>query len=716
MPQVNIPGVGAVNFPDTMSPEQIQGVIEREILPKKADAPARLGPPQEPTFAEKYVAPLLERVLPSSDVRGSAVGRWAMGAADPVVGTVQTAAHMIPGVDSSAVDKRISDVEKSYQAARGGDAGTDWMRLAGNVTSPANMTVARAIPAATTIPRMIGVGAGVGAVGGAATPVTNEKDQQNFGAVKTAQVGMGAAGGAVLTPIVGKLTGFLGDKVAQWSASRQPVDAAKVDAAISQAAADIGVHPGEFSDTFRQSLRDEIGSALKEGRQLDPAAVARSLDFKALDMKGTLGQVTRDASQFAKERNLRGAPGGEDLLNQFTAQGKNLSDQVAGFGGPQASTTIEAGRAIAAPLAAMDAQAEGKANVLYRGFRELAPDVQVPDPARFSNGLLATLEEKQVGSFLSSDWHKRLNAITNGEFPLTPSTLEQMRQNAAAQLRGAKGSEKVALGSVQNAIDAEMQRLAQTFSAKAAPPGSMVPAGVIAPEVSNSPLLRAAQSLGLGRQQVAARYGLREALPAVEAAADGTVAPDVFVKKFVMDAPTDKVKMLAQALQENSPQAFQEARNQVGADLQRAAFGTNPAGDNAFQPKQYADALRRYGTEKLAVFFSPQEIEKMQTIGRVGAYINSTPNASPVNFSNNSGWALSMLPKALEMLPGGRTTVALGRAVAGVAGKDAAVREAIAGEIPKQAAQMTPEQRALMAKILAAQAFGAGTFAATPFR
>lgn len=45
MPKVNIPGKGVVNFPDTMTPEQIQGVIENEIMPAAAPpAPAHLQP------------------------------------------------------------------------------------------------------------------------------------------------------------------------------------------------------------------------------------------------------------------------------------------------------------------------------------------------------------------------------------------------------------------------------------------------------------------------------------------------------------------------------------------------------------------------------------------------------------------------------------------------------------------------------------------------
>jgi hypothetical protein len=63
MPRVNIPGVGTVNFPDTMKPEEITHAIETDILPKAkgAAAPPAQGP-EEPgmlaTGAKAVLAPV----------------------------------------------------------------------------------------------------------------------------------------------------------------------------------------------------------------------------------------------------------------------------------------------------------------------------------------------------------------------------------------------------------------------------------------------------------------------------------------------------------------------------------------------------------------------------------------------------------------------------------------------------------------------------------
>ena len=44
MPTVNIPDVGAVNFPDTMSQEDIVKAIQNDILPKAKPAPVEKKP------------------------------------------------------------------------------------------------------------------------------------------------------------------------------------------------------------------------------------------------------------------------------------------------------------------------------------------------------------------------------------------------------------------------------------------------------------------------------------------------------------------------------------------------------------------------------------------------------------------------------------------------------------------------------------------------
>ena len=86
-------------------------------------APKAIGAPEELTTLERIAASLPDWMAGSGGgVRGSAVGRLAMGAADPGVAAVQLAANAVGMGDS--VNKRISEVEGQYQGARAAEGST----------------------------------------------------------------------------------------------------------------------------------------------------------------------------------------------------------------------------------------------------------------------------------------------------------------------------------------------------------------------------------------------------------------------------------------------------------------------------------------------------------------------------------------------------------------------------------------------------------------
>ena len=124
---------------------------------------------------------------------------------------------------AQAVDKSLTQGEQEYQAARQATAprttqglitgqekpGFDTARLVGNIASPASLTLAKVLPAATTTMGRVGLGIEAGGAGGALTPVTEPDAQEHFFRTKAFQTGAGAAAGAVLTPVLGKFTDTL---------------------------------------------------------------------------------------------------------------------------------------------------------------------------------------------------------------------------------------------------------------------------------------------------------------------------------------------------------------------------------------------------------------------------------------------------------------------------------------------------------------------------
>jgi len=152
----------------------------------------------------------------------SKVGRFMTGVKEPVYGAGQLLAHLT-GVGSGFMDKKVSELEKHYQAQRAG-AGigpNDWDYSAGlgNLASPINYlpgaVAGRALGVAgraATLAGRMGEGAMAGAAQGAFTPVAQPGN--NFAEQKTAQAGMGAAAGAIGAPIGRALGASMAPEVA----------------------------------------------------------------------------------------------------------------------------------------------------------------------------------------------------------------------------------------------------------------------------------------------------------------------------------------------------------------------------------------------------------------------------------------------------------------------------------------------------------------------
>lgn len=164
--------------------------------------------------------------------QGPAAPGWLRGlmtgVIDPIYGDIQLAEKIIPsppGLKSlPSIDKPIQEREQRYEAGRQerGQTGADWPRWLGNLISPANLGVGKAIGAAsealgvgTGLMSRLGTAAAGGAAGGATMPVTEKGD---FWAEKEKQAGMGAAGGAVM----GGAGAALGRAIAPKAAAGDP--------------------------------------------------------------------------------------------------------------------------------------------------------------------------------------------------------------------------------------------------------------------------------------------------------------------------------------------------------------------------------------------------------------------------------------------------------------------------------------------------------------
>lgn len=151
----------------------------------------------------------------------SGVQRFTAGLIDPIQGGAQMLESAVRAVSPGAVESinkannwladrglvgrlpagGVQQQTAEREAALKTD-GIDWVRLGGNVLSPANAALASRLPAATTTAARIAGGAGAGAVAGGLMPNAGSSED------RLTQMGAGAAGGALvpaLTAGVGRL-------------------------------------------------------------------------------------------------------------------------------------------------------------------------------------------------------------------------------------------------------------------------------------------------------------------------------------------------------------------------------------------------------------------------------------------------------------------------------------------------------------------------------
>ena len=376
--------------------------------PAKAD-PSLLEPM---TWAEKLAAS-----LPSSwglaNVRGSAVGRVAQGLADPGVAVAQAATNAVSPLLAESgnqtlaqrVNQGIAQHEQQYQADRGaaGSGGFDPLRLVGNAAM--TLPLGGVAGTAETLGAMAGRGAAQGGLFAALEPVTN--GGESYWKDKAKQTAIGAAGGAVVAPVVGgvarmiqpnvrpnvaalqsedvtmtpgQILGgavnrmeekaqsipFLGDAI---TAARKRGDLSFQKAAIDRAAAPIGADiRGTGYDAIAE-LSDKIGQAYDKVlpqtavNVLDPAFVNKMSNLRSMVQNLPAQEAQQFDNIIAREIDQRIAPNG-------VLSGQNLKDAWAAL--------RDAGQKFSK---SPDAYQADLGSAIKQAFNELKTQVETTNPA-----------------------------------------------------------------------------------------------------------------------------------------------------------------------------------------------------------------------------------------------------------------------------------------------------------------------------------------------
>jgi hypothetical protein len=475
--------------------------------------------------------------------------------------------------------------------------------------------------------QQIASAAGAGLAGGSSREAGGDGWQQ-AGAALLGGVAGGLAPGAV------NGVANAGRRMFTPAMTPQQMDV-QLTAIMGKAGADYSQLPGQV----QRQLRNELASSLKAGKEMDPAALARLADFRAVGATPTRGMVSQNPVQITREMNLAktAANSADDSLHGMPMiQNQNNSTLIRNLNDAGAATgdTFKAGQGISGRIMATNQGLTNTRDAAYAAAREMpgAKDPIYPDAVR---NIFNALDEKGIVGDLPTTTSNYLNAFVSGarKGPLGdmvpgPSFNVQAYENLQKQLSNAAMSPdsatRYAAGVARRALEeTKIQPTTQAGGGQAQALLDQLNAG------------RAAHK-GL------MRYG--ESSPVVKAIVNGA-EPDKIFQKFVIGGSVSDAQSVAQ----NAPNAG--VKEAILAHLKDKSL--NGASDEIgkFSQSGFNKALNQIGDRKLELFFNPEELAHLKSVGRVASYAQNQPVGSAVNNSNSGALLLGRGMDLLNKTP-----------------------------------------------------------------
>lgn len=482
----------------------------------------------------------------------------------------------------------------------------------------------------------------------------------------------------------------------------------QVDQQINLTLRQAGIDWAQVPERIKQSMRDEVAQALRTGGDLDPAAMARLLQFRTVGATPTRGQLTQDPVQITLEKNLAktGANSADmglqrlpRLENENTQTLLTRLDEAGAAKAPDAYRTGEL--AIGSLKSTADAS-KARINSLYQAARDTSGRSAQLSGGAFTKRASALLDERLLGYAVPESVNKKLNQIATGEVPFTVDFAEQLKTALGDIARADKGgATSKAMSLIRQALDETPLQPAPQVNPGNLPavPGTVPPSPAVLGEESIKAFGRARQANRAFMQRV-------EETPALKAVMDG-VEPDQFVQKFItgQGATFKDVTQLRKAVAQ-SPEALNAIKANIVAHLKSKALG-DAQDVTKFNASSYTRALNNIGERKLSAFFDPEEIRMLKAVGQVGTYMSAQPAGTAVNNSNSGAMLAAKALEALDLFAG-RLPLGVNTTIQGImrgTQQGAALRTPKALVLPQE--QMSALERlanpALMGSLLATQ-------------
>jgi hypothetical protein len=367
---VQIPNIGAVKFPDTMSDDDILKAIgtllQDPVTSALASAPVPAPAPRQPkTVTEKVLASPVGGVIRGlRDIPDAGAQLLTRGL--EAVAPAGSSMEKFMQAERKKVEDINREAERAYQQDwRMGQMRPDEF----DVGRAVGGAVATAIPATTAVKALglttapVRAGAVSGAIGGGLQPVLEPQD--SFGTQKATQVGLGLGLGAG--------GGYLGDKIANLLFGRGAAPAVGGAGAPSSAQATVSATPTAQvtgGGVNLGSVAPESGAALTASQK---AILERG---KAMGFKTTPAQETGSRSLLQMEARMESSPFTSAPFNTIKAENQKVLNrataQAIGVKSDELSNDILA-------------QAQRQISDVYK--KVATPDVRKLDGMTFMNNI-----------------------------------------------------------------------------------------------------------------------------------------------------------------------------------------------------------------------------------------------------------------------------------------------------------------------------------------
>lgn len=461
---------------------------------------------------------------------------------------------------------------------------------------------------------------------------------------------LGGLGGAGLVSAGKSVAGAAGrviDSLKGGGITSQVVDQKILNILVTN-----GVDPASVGPAILSKMRDDVSGALQTGGDLSSDAVARLADYARTGTTPTRAGITLDPYDVTMQRNamkIAAATGSRDGRLPTIANENNskLIGIVDGMGANQ--DIYGAGQTAIAGVQATDsAMAAGK-TALYDNANRMNGGAIPLNRAPYVNAVFGDLANSNKLAFLPTSVSDMLNQISKGSVtvngvdhavPFNVNTLDNLKTMIATAGRATQdGNAKAALKIARDALERTAVNPVKTDFG-----GSSVVTGEGASFLSGADgeAGNLMSALNKARAAAAAHFGWQESTPSIAAALDKP-NPATFIQNNVISKTADYADV-AKFTAAAGDQGKDAIRSVMAQHLKDAAIGAGKDANAAnFSGVNLNKALAALGDRKLALFFSPTEIESMKSAGRVGTFETFQPAGSAVNNSNTTAAVANLL-------------------------------------------------------------------------